>query len=76
MSRRLPACTGQDVLRALERGGFYVHHTKGSHHSLRHADKPELRVVVPVHRKDLAPGTIRSIIKQCQLTEEEFIELL
>ena len=28
------------------------------------------------HRKDLAPGTIRSIIKQCQLTEEEFVALL
>jgi predicted RNA binding protein YcfA (HicA-like mRNA interferase family) len=76
MSRRLPACTGLDVLRALERGGFYVHHVKGSHHSLRHPERPELRVVVPVHRKDLAPGTIRSIIKQCQLTEEEFIKLL
>ena len=76
MSRRLPACNGLDVLRALERGGFYVHHTKGSHHSLRHVDKPELRVVVPVHRKDLAPGTLRSIIKQCQLTEEEFVALL
>ena len=76
MSRRLPACTGLDVLRALARGGFYVHHVKGSHHSLRHPERPELRVVVPVHRKDLAPGTIRSIIKQCQLTEQEFIELL
>ena len=76
MSRRLPACTGLDVLRALERGGFYVHHVKGSHYSLRHPERPQLRVVVPAHRKDLAPGTIRSIIKQCQLTEEEFIELL
>jgi predicted RNA binding protein YcfA (HicA-like mRNA interferase family) len=76
MSRRLPACTGLDVLRALERGGFYTHHIKGSHHSLRHPQKPELRVVVPVHRKDLPPGTIRNIIKQSQLTEEEFIKLL
>ena len=76
MSRRLPACTGLDVLRALERGGFYVHHVKGSHHSLRHPERPEFRVVVPVHRKDLAPGTIRSIIKQCQLTEEESLVLL
>ena len=40
MSRRLPACTGLDVLRALERGGFYVNHVKGSHHSLRHPDRP------------------------------------
>jgi predicted RNA binding protein YcfA (HicA-like mRNA interferase family) len=53
-----------------------VHHVKGSHHSLRHPEWPDLRVVVPVHRRDLAPGTLRSIVKQCQLTEEEFIELL
>jgi predicted RNA binding protein YcfA (HicA-like mRNA interferase family) len=76
MSRRLPALTGHDVLRALIRGGFYVHHVKGSHHSLRHPERPEPRVVVPVHRKDLPPGTIRSIIKQSGLTEEEFLELL
>lgn len=76
MSRRLPACTGFDALRALERSGFYVHHVKGSHHSLRHPDKPELRVVVPVHRKDLPAGTVRSIIRQAQLSEAEFIELL
>jgi predicted RNA binding protein YcfA (HicA-like mRNA interferase family) len=76
MSRRLPATTGQGVLRALERAGFYVHHIKGSHHSLRHPDRPELRVVVPVHRKDLPPGTLRSIIKQAGLSEEEFIRLL
>ena len=76
MSRRLPALTGHDVLGALTRGGFHVHHVKGSHHSLRHAERPELRVVVPVHRKDLPPGTIRSIITQSGLTEEEFLDLL
>ena len=76
MRRRLPACTGFDALRALERSGFYVHHVKGSHHSLRHPDKPELRVVVPVHRKDLPVGTVRSIIRQAQRSEAEFIDLL
>jgi predicted RNA binding protein YcfA (HicA-like mRNA interferase family) len=76
MSRRLPACTGFDVLRALERAGFYVHHARGSHHSLRHPQKPDLRVVVPVHCRDLPPGTLRAIIKQSRLTEEQFIALL
>jgi predicted RNA binding protein YcfA (HicA-like mRNA interferase family) len=50
-----------------------VHHIKGSHHSLRHPNKPELRMVV---RKDLPLGTIRSIIKQSGLTEEEFLDLV
>ena len=76
MSRRLPATTGQGVLRALLRAGFHVHHVKGSHHSLRHPDRPELRVVVPVHKKDLPPGTLRNIIKQAGLSEEEFLRLL
>jgi predicted RNA binding protein YcfA (HicA-like mRNA interferase family) len=32
--------------------------------------------MVPVHSKDLPPGTLRSIIKQAGLSEEEFIGLL
>ena len=63
MSRRLPATTGQGVLRTLERTGFYTHHVKGSHHSLRHPERPGLRVV-PVHKRDLPPGTLQSIISR------------
>jgi hypothetical protein len=29
-----------------------------------------------MHRKDFPPGMLRSIINQCQLTEEEFVALL
>jgi len=76
MSRKLPVLTGEDVLRALKRGGFYVHHVKGSHHSLRHPSKPALRVVVPVHRHELPRGTLAAIIKQAGLTLEEFLEPL
>jgi predicted RNA binding protein YcfA (HicA-like mRNA interferase family) len=75
MSRRLPACTGLDVLRPLERGGFQVHRVDGSRHSLRHRGKPTLGVVVPVHRKDPPSGTARRIIKQSGLTEEESVAL-
>ena len=59
-SRRYePAAAGDDGARYAPcalRAGFYVHHVKGSHHSLRHPDRPELRVVAPVHKKDLPPG--------------------
>lgn len=37
---------------------------------------PQLRVTIPFHRKDLAPKTLQSIIKQANLTVEEFIALL
>jgi len=76
MSRRLPAVKPKEVLRALGRAGFFVHHTSGSHHVLKHPDKPHLRVTVPFHNKDLKRRTLASIIEQAGLTTEEFSQLL
>jgi predicted RNA binding protein YcfA (HicA-like mRNA interferase family) len=76
MSHELPALPPRKVIRALERGGFVVHHVTGSHYALRHPDAPDLRVIVPYHNKDLKRSTLRSIIKQADLTNEEFLELL
>ena len=76
MTGRLPAVRGAAVIAALRRAGFYVHHIKGSHHVLRHPNKPRIRVIVPVHRKDLPIGTLRSIIAQSELSIEQFLDLL
>ena len=73
---RLPALSGTRVIAALERAGFFIHHVKGSHHVLRHRNDSQRSVVVPVHRKDLPPGTIRAIIRQAGLTVAEFWRLL
>jgi predicted RNA binding protein YcfA (HicA-like mRNA interferase family) len=76
MSRHLPAVRPKEVIRALCRAGFHVHHTSGSHYVLKHSDKPELRVTVPYHNKDLKRRTLASIVDQAGLTVEEFIEIL
>lgn len=76
MSPRLPAVKPKVVVRALGRAGFFIHHTSGSHHVLKHPDKPHLRVTVPFHNKDLKRRTLSSIIEQAGLTAEEFSELL
>ncbi len=76
MSRHLPALKPAKVIRALERAGFYIHHIKGSHHYLKHPDKPELRVTVPVHGSDLKRRTLMSIVDQSGLSIEEFLDLL
>ena len=59
MSGRLPALKPKDVFRALQRAGFYLHHTTGSHYILKHPDKPALRVTLPWHDRDLKRGTQR-----------------
>ncbi len=76
MSKRLPAAKPREVLRALSKAGFFVHHSSGSHYILRHPDKPHLRVTLPYHNKDLKRKTLSSIIEQAGLTTEQFIELL
>jgi predicted RNA binding protein YcfA (HicA-like mRNA interferase family) len=60
MSQHLPALTANKVLRALQRGGFSVHHIKGSHYYLKHSDRPELRVTLPFHSGDLKRRTLSS----------------
>ena len=73
MAGRLPALKPRKVIKALERGGFEVHHVTGSHYIMK---KGKLRVTVPYHNKDLKPGTLRSIIGQAGLTSGEFLDLL
>lgn len=76
VSRRVPVLKPKDVLRALERAGFAVHHVTGSHYILKHPEKVRLRVTLPWHNKDLKRGTLRSIIGQAGYTMDEFADLL
>lgn len=74
---RLPQISGKEMLRFLEKRGFFVSRTSGSHHILKHPDHPELRVVVAVHgNRPLPMGTLRSILRQADLSAEDFIDLL
>jgi predicted RNA binding protein YcfA (HicA-like mRNA interferase family) len=73
---RLPRATGKDTLKALQRAGFAVVRTRGSHHYLYNRDK-DILVTVPVHAgRTLAPKTLLSILKQAGLTPEQLAELL
>ncbi|MCH8986990.1 type II toxin-antitoxin system HicA family toxin [Patescibacteria group bacterium] len=77
MPKKLPALKPKQVVTALNRAGFYIHHQTGSHIQLRHNKKPHLRVTVPFHRSfDLPPSVISSILKQSERTPEEFLKLL
>ncbi len=72
---RLPRLTGKEVVRALAVAGFGVLRIKGSHHFLRHEDG---RVtVVPVHPGEIiGPGLMAKILRDCDMTQEEFTALL
>ena len=76
MMDRLPALRPKEVIRALERAGFVVSRTSGSHTRLIHSGDPARKVTVPVHNRDLKRGTLHGILTQADLTAEEFQKLL
>lgn len=72
---KLPALTGNTVISALRNVGFQVIRQKGSHVRMIHEDG---RVVtIPVHAgKTIGRGLLRKILRDAELTREEFIALL
>lgn len=69
---KLPALSGADVIGALERLGFTQVRQRGSHVVLR---RGSVGCVVPLH-KQLKTGTLRGIIRQAQVTQQEFVTAL
>jgi predicted RNA binding protein YcfA (HicA-like mRNA interferase family) len=66
---KLPVLKPRQVIAALERAGFRQVRQKGSHLQLKRGN---LLVTVPNHPGDLNPGVLKSILRQAQMSEEEF----
>jgi len=71
--KNLPASNARKVIRALEKAGFVFIRQKGSHKIFC---KKHRLVVVPFHNKDLKKPTLKAIVEQSGMTEDEFIKLL
>lgn len=73
---RLVRVSGQEAIRALEQLGFVQVRQRGSHVVLkRQTPEGEIGCVVPLHR-ELAIGTLHSILKQAGVTPEELMDQL
>ena len=72
MSPALPVVSGADVIAALTKGGFTRVSQRGSHVKVRKGDRG---AIVPMHR-ELAQGTLGSVLRQAGLSREEFLILL
>lgn len=72
MSPRLAVVSGADTVAALRKAGFEEISQRGSHVKLRSADAT---VIVPLHR-ELAPGTLRSVLRQAGTAVDDFAKLL
>jgi predicted RNA binding protein YcfA (HicA-like mRNA interferase family) len=69
---RLPRVSGVDTIRALERLGFVRVRQRGSHVILKkRTPTGDVGCVVPLH-SELAPGTLRGILKLAKVDVEDF----
>jgi len=69
----LPKLSGRAVARALARDGWEFARQKGSHMILV-KDGSWATLSIPDHR-EVAPGTLRSLIRASGLTVEQFLAL-
>jgi predicted RNA binding protein YcfA (HicA-like mRNA interferase family) len=68
---KLPNVFGKDLINILRKIGFEVVRIKGSHHLLKHSDGRT--TVVPVHSNEsIGSGLLSKILKDCEITKEEF----
>ena len=60
----------REVLRLLKNDGWVEIARRGSHRQLKHPSKPGRVTVAGKPSDDLAPGTLKSILKQAGLKHE------
>lgn len=73
---KLQRVSGADAIRALERMGFVQVRQRVSHVILvKAAQDGDIGCSVPLHR-ELAIGTLRSILRQAKISPEDFLNNL
>lgn len=73
---KLPVISGNKAVKCFEKIGYQVIRQKGSHIRMRHkSNKNKQPLTIPVH-KTLGKGLIRKLLRDAELTTEEFLKLL
>jgi predicted RNA binding protein YcfA (HicA-like mRNA interferase family) len=71
---KLPVISGSDAVRVFQRAGWRVDGQRGSHVVLLKTGHIA-SLSIPQH-KELAPGTLRSLLRAAEMTVEEFVRLV
>lgn len=71
---KFPQIKPRKIEKALIKLGFTPRSGKGSHIVFKHTDGR--RTVVPVHNRPIRVGTLRAILRQIEISTEDFLELL
>ena len=70
---KLILCSGINTVKKFEKAGWKIARTKGSHVMMTKSNYP-YTLSIPLH-KELGIGILKKLIKQANLTEDEFNRL-
>ena len=70
---KLPIISGEKAVKAFTKIGYRITNQKGSHIRLHHPNKRPL--TIPNH-KTLGKGLLRKLLRDSEISLEEFIKLL
>lgn len=70
---KIPPLTSRKVIAILEKKGFVLVRTKGSHQVFRN-EETRRQVTIPLHPGDLPQGTLHEILKQAGLSRDDILK--
>jgi len=68
---KVPALKSSEVIKILQKYGFKIARSSGSHIRLIHPDGR--KVTVAWHNRPIAKGTLHAIMRQSKLTPQDFL---
>lgn len=73
---KLPAVSSSNLVRVVKKFGFVEQRQKGSHLHLKR-DSDKRRITIPIHKgRDIPKGTLTAILKDANISIEEFLSEL
>ncbi len=69
---KLPQIKPRDLVHFFTKQGYQISRQTGSHMRLVHSDG--YRITIAIHNKPIAPGTLQAILKQANMTRDEFLK--
>lgn len=72
---KLKPFTAKEVLRKVKKLGYFEVRQVGSHIRLKHKDLTKKPITIPMHAKDLGIGLLRKILRDLQISIDDFNKL-
>jgi len=71
---RLSGFTYRDIVKRLKQLGFEFHRQAAGSHEIWFSPNSNRYTTIPNHTGDMPEGTLRAILKQANITAEEFLK--